>query len=209
MSISVIANLMSLPIGIICLLVSIRAFYIYRVSQSDMLLVLAISMASISLSTLLATAITAHIGGTQYNGEFERAFGSCTGGLFIFLSSLVKTSEEMNQLKRWQIVVAGIFIIVALLTPFYPPITNAWETFALNSLRVIIYGCAFLRYALLYTAKSTRFSLLMWVSFLVLVTGFMLNIPGEFQAGLAAVTIVAAGVRIIGYTSLLVAYSVG
>jgi len=209
MSISLIANLMSLPIGIICLLLSIRAFYIHHISHSDMLLVLAISMASISLGTLLASAATAHLGGTQYNGEFARAFGSCSGGLFIFLSSLTRTHEEMSQLRRWQIVTAIVFIIVALLTPLYPPITNVWETFALNSLRIIIYSCAFLRYVLLYTSKSTRFSLLMWISFLVLVTGFALNIPGEFQAGLAVVTILAAGVRIVGYISLLTAYSIG
>jgi hypothetical protein len=209
MPISQIANLMSVPIGVICLLISMRAFYIYQLSRSDMILVLALSMASISIGTLLGTAATAHIGNTQYNGEIARAFGACSGGLFIFLSSLVKTHEEMQQLKRWQIIAAILFIIVALLTPLYPPTSQPWEMFALNSLRVIIYSCAFVRYALLYTAKSTRFSLFMWVSFLVLVTGYLLNIPGEFQASLAAVTIVAASVRIIAYISLLVAYSIG
>ena len=207
---SQIANLMSLPIGLICLIISIRAFYIYHFSQSDMILVLALSMASISAGTLLGSATTAHLGGTSYNGEFARAFGACSGGLFIFLSSLVKTHEEMQQLKRWQIIAAILFIIVAIFTPLYPSIsTNVWANFALNSLRIIIYSCAFVRYALLYTTRSTRFSLLMWVSFLVLVTGYALNIPGEFQAGLALVTIIAALVRICAYISLLVAYSIG
>jgi hypothetical protein len=209
MSITIIANLMSVPIGLICLIISIRAFYIHHFSQSDMILVLALSMTNISVGTLLGSATTAHLGGSSYNGEFARAFGACSGGLFIFLSSLVKTHEEMQLLKRWQVIATIIFVIIALFTPFYPPITNVWETFALNGLRIIIYGCAFIRYALLYTAKSTRFSLLMWISFLVLVTGYILNIPGEFQPALAIVTIVAATVRIIAFSSLFIAYSLG
>lgn len=209
MTISQIANLMSLPIGIICLIISIRAYYIYHLSQNDMLLVLSLSMASISFGTLIGTATTAHLGGNSYNGEFARAFGACSGGLFIFLSSLVKSHEQMQRLKRWQIIFFMLFFVIALLTPLYPPITNPWETFGLNGLRIIIYSCAFVRYSLLYTSKSTRFSLLMWVSFLVLVTGYILNIPGEFQTSLALVTIAAATVRIIAYISLLVAYSIG
>lgn len=76
MTISQIANLMSLPIGIICLIISIRAYYIYHLSQNDMLLVLSLSMASISFGTLIGTATTAHLGGNSYNSEFTRAFGS-------------------------------------------------------------------------------------------------------------------------------------
>jgi hypothetical protein len=209
MTISQIANLMSVPIGIICLIIAIRAYYIYHLSRNDMLLVLSLSMASISLGTLLGAATTGHLGGNSYNGEFARAYGACSGGLFIFLSSFVKSNKQMQQLRRWQIIAFFIFFVAAFLTPLYPPIVNPWETFGLNGLRIIIYSCAFVRYALLYASKSTRFSLIMWISFLVLVTGYILNIPGEFQASLAFVTIVAATVRIIAYISLLVAYSVG
>lgn len=209
MPISQISNLMSVAIGIICLFISIRAFFIYNLSRNDMLFILGFSMALIAAGTLFGSLGDAHLRGIKYTGEWARAFGACSGGLFIFLSALVTSRGQMQNLKRWQFAFAALFIVVALCTPLYPPITNPWVTFGLNMCRIVIYSCAFIRYAVLYTTKSTRFSFIMCAGFLVLVIGYCLNIPGTFQASLIFVSVIAAAIRIGAYITLLAAYSIG
>lgn len=209
MSISQLATLSSVPIAVICLFISLRSFYIYQLSRSDMIFVLGLAMAVISSGTFVGLVGELHIGGNTLSTDWARSCAAYCGGLFIFLSSLVKSHEQMRQLKRWQIIATVFFVVIVLLTPLYPPIKSPLLSLTLNGIRMIIYSCAFVRYALLYLSKSTRFSLIMSISFLVLVIGYALNIPGIFQAQLAAFTILAATIRISAYVSLLVAYSIG
>jgi hypothetical protein len=209
MTISTIANVITFPIGIVCLIISLRAFHVYRLSRNEVLFILGLSMASIAAAAFSSTVGELHIGGTNFNWEWTRAFGSCSGGLFLLLSSMVKSHEQLQMLKRWQIITAIAFIIVILLTPLYPRFASPFIPAGLFSCRIIIYGYACIRYTTLYISKATRFSLIMSAGFLLLAIGFGFNIPGVFQSGLAAVTILGAAIRTIGYISLLLAYSVG
>src|SRR5579884_3923976 len=159
MTIGQIANLMSIPIAVVCLIISIRAFYIYNLSRSDMLFVLGLSMASIAVGTFMGTIGDAHLGGNHWAADWTRSFGACSGGLFIFLSALMKSNEQMQRLRRWQILTTVLFVFVIILTPFFPPVPGPLASFALNACRMIIYTCAFVRYAMLYSSKGTRFSL--------------------------------------------------
>lgn len=208
MTISQIANLMSIPIAVVCLSISIRAFYVYNLSRSDMLYVLGMSMASIGIGTFMGTIGDAHIGGNNFATDWTRSFGACSGGLFIFLSALMKSREQMQRLRRWQMVAMGLFVVVIILTPIFPPVPGPFASFALNACRMTIYTCAFVRYAMLYGAKGTRFSLILGIGFFVLVIGYSLNIPGIFYAQFAFLTIIAATVRIGAYLTLLGGYSV-
>src|SRR5947209_3279443 len=208
MTISQIASLMSIPIAVVCLSISIRAFYVYNLSRSDMLFMLGLSMATIGVATFMGTIGDAHIGGNHFATDWTRSFGACSGGLFIFLSSLVKSREQMQQLRRRQIIATVLFVIVIILTPFFPPVPGPYGSLALNACRMIIYTCAFVRYAMLYTAKGTRFSLILGIGFCVLVIGYSLNIPGIFSTQFAFMTIIAATVRIAAYFTLLGGYSV-
>lgn len=209
MTVNQIANLMSIPIGLVCLFISLRAFYIYNLSRSDMVYVLGLAMASIATGIFLGTVGDLHIAGNNLNTDWTRAYGSSCGGLFIFLSSLVSSQKQMQQLKRWQMLAVVVFVIVILLTPLYPPDKSPPIAISLNACRIVIYFCAFFRYFTLYLSKGTRFSLIMWLAFLMLAIGFALNIPGALQTNLALITIIAATVRITAYLTILVAYSVG
>jgi hypothetical protein len=208
MTISQAANLMSIPIAVVCLSISIRAFYIYHLSRSDMLFVLGMSMASIGVGTFIGAIGDAHPGGINFAVDWTRSFGACSGGLFIFLSALMKSNEQMQRLRNWQLLTAGLFLVVIILTPLFPPVPGTAGSFALNACRMIIYTCAFVRYAMLYAAKGTRFSLILAIGFGVLVIGYSLNIPGIFSAQFAFLTIIAATVRIAAYLTLLGGYSV-
>ncbi|GCE21889.1 hypothetical protein [Dictyobacter kobayashii] len=204
-----IATLMAIPIAGVCLIISIRAFYSYSLSRSDMLFVLGLAMASISLGTFVGVIGETHLGGNTFSTDWARTYGACCGGLFIFLSSLVKSQAQMQQLKRAQIIALALLLVVILLTPLYPSIKSPQLSLILNGLRMLIYACAFIRYAMLYTSKATRFSFMMSIAFLVLVIGYGLNIPGMFQTSLIFITVIAATVRIIAYLGLLLAYSIG
>ncbi len=210
MNVSSLASIIALPISIVCFFISIRAFYIYFLSKSDILFVLGLSMASISLGTFIGSSPALHIVSSTWNTEWPRAFGACAGGLFIFLSSLVQSHEQMQRLRRWQVWVAAAFILVILLTPLYPPFTNPWTPAFLYTCRIVIYSSALIRYVTLYQSKSTLFSFIMCISFSLLVIGFILNMPGLFQSThFALLTIIGGFIRIFGYCTLLFAYSVG
>lgn len=206
MTIPQIVNFMSVLIGCVCMFVSLRALYVYWVSRSDMLFVLGLAMLSISVATFSGVLNDYHVGGLSFNSDWTRAFGACCGALFIFLSSMVKSHAQMQSLKRAQFVTWGLFLIVIVCTPLYPPIDSPWISLGLNCCRMVIYSCAFVRYTSLYFSKSTRFSLAMSICFLVLLIGYALNIPGYFQSGLLFVTIIAASVRIVAYFLMLSAY---
>jgi hypothetical protein len=208
MNVSLAASYIALPISIVCLFITIRAFYIYSLSRSDMLFVLGLSMASISLGTFIGSAGTLHLISSSWNAEWTRAFGACSGGLFIFLSSLVQSQEQLQRLRRWQIATAAVFILVILLTPLYPSFSNPWIPTFLYTCRIIIYTLALIRYVSLYQSKSTPFSFIMCLAFSLLVIGFILNLPGLFQpTHFALLTITGGIVRIFGYSTLLFAYS--
>src|SRR5579859_988399 len=121
MTVSEIANLMSIPIAFVCLFISVRAFYIYNLSRSDMVYVLGVSMSCIAIGTFLGTVGDVHLAGNNLNTDWSRAYGACCGGLFIFLSSLVGSHKQMQQLKRWQMLAVVVFVLVVLLLPLYPP----------------------------------------------------------------------------------------
>lgn len=208
MSLSEIANLASVPVGLVCLTLSIRAFYLYALSRSDVVFLIGFALGSISLAILFGVSGEIHF--IHWNTDWARYTGSSSGALFIFLSSLVRSHQGMQQLRRWQIVVAMVFGCVIFLTPILPPFPNPLVPAALNSIRTVIYGCAFIRYASLYAFKGTRFSLIMCVGFLLLVTGFALNTPQLLYPGsFAAMQITGAFVRIFGYSSVALAYSFG
>jgi hypothetical protein len=210
MNVSSLASIIALPIAIVCFLISVRAFYGYAISRSDMLFVLGFSMALISLGTFVGSAGALHLVNSKWNTEWPRAFGACSGGLFIFLSSLVQSHEQMQRLRRWQVGTAVVFVIVVLLTPLYPPFASPWTPVLLYTCRIVIYACALIRYITLYQSKSTLFSFIMLMGFSLLVIGYIMNLPGLFQsAHFALLTIVGGIVRIFGFSTLLFAYSVG
>lgn len=209
MDINTIATFISFPVGIVCMIIAIRAFYVYFFSRSEMLLVLGLAMTSISLGIYVGVVGIAHLGGNNYNLEWAKSTASISGALFIFLSSLVKSHAQLKSLRQLQYFCFGLFILVIVMTPLFPPFPTPLIPAGLNSIRALIYGSAFVRYAWIYINKSTRFSLIVSAGFLLLVVGFIMNTPQFFSHAYNVVTIEGGIIRILGYSTLLLAYSVG
>ncbi len=209
MNIQAIANLSLFPIGVVAIIIAIRAFYIYSLSRSDVLFILGFAMCSIAMAVFMSNIGDAHL--VPYNTQWARYACSSSAALFIFLSSIVKTREQLKQLKRAQMIFAGLCVVVILLTPVLPPFSSPLIPATLNNIRTAIYGAALFRYAYLYLLKKSRFSLIMTCGFLLVVTGFILVTPQLLYPNptTAVLNITGSFIRVFGYSTLLVAYTFG
>jgi hypothetical protein len=209
MNIQTIANLSLFPIGVVCSILAIRAFSMYALSRSDTLFILGFAMSSIAVAVFMSNIGDAHL--VPYNTQWARYICSSSAALFIFLCCIVKSREQLKRVKRAQVMVGAVCVVVIVLTPVLPPFSSPLIPATLNNIRTAIYGAALIRYAYLYILKESRFSLIMALGFLLLVTGFILVTPQLLDPNptTAALNIIGSFVRIFGYSSLLVAYSFG
>ncbi len=113
MNIQAIANFSLFPVGVVCTINAIRAFYLYRLSRSDVLFILGFAMSSIAVAVFMSNIGDAHL--VPYNTQWARYTCSSSGTLFIFLSSIVKSHEQLGQLKRAQVIFAAISVVIIVL----------------------------------------------------------------------------------------------
>jgi len=209
MDIQTVANFLLFLIGVLCIIIALRAFFLYSLSRNDVLFILGFSMSSIAVAAFLSNIGDAHL--VPYNTQWARHICSSSGALFIFLSSLVQSHKQLRQLRRMQLVFAALSIAVIVLTPVLPPFSSPLIPAALNNIRTVIYGAALIRYGYLYGLKKSRFSLFMSLGFLCLVIGFILITPQLLHPSAinATLSLIGPFVRICGYCSLFAAYSFG
>ena len=210
MDINSLASITSFPAGVACLIISIRAFYVYSLSHREVLSIIGLAMGTIALSIFVGNVGDSHLGGNHFSTEWARFVGSLNGALFIFLATLAKSHEQIKRLRRWQIGVTIVFLGLVALMPLLPPLEGPLVTSSINGIRMIIYGCAFFRYVSLYFSKGTRFSLLMSVAFFVLEFGFILYMPHLlYPTAFVVLSIASAFIRAFGFFTLMIAYSAG
>lgn len=203
----VLANATFLVLGIVCFVLAIRAFFVYSLSRSNFLFVIGLSMADIGFSVIVGYLQDSHV--TTWNAHVSWYVGTIVGIFFLVIGSWVSSYESILKVKRWLIVFTAIFFIVTLLTPIFPQFSNPYIPAALNIIRTVIglIGCA--RYLALYFTKKTRFTLLMCLAFLLIGSGFGVLTPQLFDTSLAIFLTFGYSLRIVGYSVLLIAYSLG
>lgn len=194
--------------GMSSLAVSIRAFYMYSVTQSQRLFTIGLSMAIAAIG-IACSALNGSPFLPPMNLDWAWYAGTSVGFFFFFLSSLMKSDEQFGLLKRWEIIATALVITVIALTPVLPAFTNPLVPFGLDICRTIICSLCFFRYLILYTSKGTRFSLLMCLTFLFIASSYGILIPQILDSKLTALTIAGTIMRIIGDIILFVAFVVG
>src|SRR5215472_17897665 len=163
-----IANTLLLMVGIVSLLIAIRAFIAYVPSRNDMIFILGLAMASTALGIFCAYAGNIHLGGIDYNTHWAWYAGTSSGALFLFLSSLVGSMEQLRLLRRWQVIATTLVLLVVILTPVLPAFPSPLVPVILNLVRTVLYAGCCVRYVVLHLSKKTRFSLSMGPGFLAL-----------------------------------------
>ncbi len=199
-------NSFLLILSILCLGISIYVFYKYSLTLSDALFSLGLSMGTISIAIFCGYLNVVHLGNITINIGWVWYAGTSSALCFLFLSSIVASSQQMRLLKRWQIIATILFFVVLFLSPTYPPFPNALTPALLNLARPFFCGLAFFRYVMLYISKETRFSLVMSIGFLLLGIGFAMITPQLLDPSLVLITASGAILRIFGYCTLLYAY---
>ena len=208
MNVSTLTSILLFIFSILCLCTGIYAFRRYSVTQSERLFAVGLSMCitavGIACGALNGSPLlpSLHLGWAWY-------IGTSIGFLFLFLSSVMKSTEQFQLLKRWGIIAVAVLITVIVLTPVFPDYPSPYVPLFLNACRTIVCFLGFLRYVMLYTSKGTRFSLLMCLAFLFITVGYAILMPQLLDPSLVQLTAVGAFIRIIGAGILFTAFVLG
>jgi hypothetical protein len=208
MNISTATGILLLIFSFLCLGTGIYAFRRYSLTQSERLLAVGLAMCIVASGIASGAIDNLHVF-PSFNLNWAWYTGTSLGFLFLFLSSVAKSNDQFQQLKRWGIIVAVVLITVIILTPLFPAEPSGYASVVLNSLRTIVCFLSFLRYITLYTSKGTRFSLLMCLAFLFITIGYAILIPQLLDPTLNQLTVVGAFIRIIGAGVLFAAFVLG
>lgn len=203
-----LADLSLTFLATICLFIAARAFFLYGKTHNDALFILALAMGTNSLATYWGVIGDIRLFGTALNTGWINYLGPVVSFLFIVLLSRCASDEQLRVLKHWHIIGTTLFFTLFVVTPILPPFSSPLEEALLNALRCLICMIAFFRYIVIFTNKETRFALLMSLAFMLLGVGYATITPQLFQPNLVIFFSVGAGTRIIGYSVLLIAFSV-
>jgi len=208
MSIPALTSVLLFIFSMLCLGTGIYAFRRHSITQSERLFAVGLAMCITAVGISCGALNTSpflpplNLGWAWYNGTFW-------GFFFLFLSSMMKSAEQFRLLKRWGIIAAAVVVLVIVLTPVFPALTDPYMQIFLNSFRTIACLLGFVRYLMLYTSKGTRFSLLMCLALLLITVGYAILMPQLLEPSLAALTAVGVFIRIIGAAVLFIAFVLG
>jgi hypothetical protein len=204
MNILVVTSVLLLVVALLCFGTGIYAFYKYSVTEDERLFVVGMAMIITAGGILCGAIDQAHL--FSVNLGWAWYAGTSSGFFLLFLSSLTRSINHLHLLKRWEIVVAVLFVTLLGITPILPAFSDLYVPLSLSVCRVIICSLGFFRYAALYISKETRFGLIMLIAFLALTVGYAILIPQLFDPAFAALAIVGAVIRIVGVGMLLTAF---
>jgi hypothetical protein len=199
-----LANFTFLVLGIVCFILAARALYVYKLSRSNYLFVIGVSMADIGIAIIVGYLQDIHL--IAWNGHLSWYIGTIIGALFLVLGSWATSQQQINSIKRWLIILTALFFVQTLLTPIMPQFPNPYIPALLNITRTTIALIGSARYFTLYSSKRTRFTLLMSIAFLLIGSGFGVLTPAIFDSSLAIFLTIGYSSRIVGYSVLLMAY---
>jgi hypothetical protein len=117
---NLIANLLSLTLFTVSLVIVVRSFYLYSRSPSHRLLIMGVSMTIIAL-TALAGFAGDNITSISLNVDWFNYIGQTVSFVFIILSLWRNSDHYLRRLARWHIIASSLLLILLLLAPVLPP----------------------------------------------------------------------------------------
>lgn len=200
-----LANMTFLVLGIVCFILATRALYVYALSRNNILFVIGVSIGDIGISVIVGYLQDIHL--ISWNAHLSWYIGTILGALFLVLGSWAKSYQQITTIKRWLIILTALYFVQTLLTPIMPQFNGPYVPALLNITRTSIALVGSVHYLVLYLAKRTKFTLLMCIAFLLIGSGFGVLTPAIFNPGLAFFLTIGYSSRIVGYSVLLIAYS--
>ena len=209
MNSNLIANMLSLTLFVVALIIVVRSFYLYARTPSHRLFILGVSMTIISL-TAIAGFAGDNISSISLNVDWFNYIGQTVSFLFILLSLVGNSGRYLRSLTRWHVIVSSLLLILLLLAPFLPPDfpDPAVIKSLLSGSRGVISLIIFISYLSSFMKKENLFNLLMSGAFFLISLGYFTIIPKYFQPNVV-LDHVGDILRITGLLIFLVAILVG
>ncbi len=209
MSANSYANIRAIAVVVIALFVMGRSFQIYFQTRSPRLFILGMTMIMIVLTTTADTIgdnITFKINSYWFN-----YFGQTTSFTIFFLSLLSSSEKYLRKLMRWQIALSTLLLFVLIIGPDLPSsFPNLGVIRAvLSSGRAVPCFMISFYYIAAFMKKETLFSLLMAASFEIIALAFYIIFLRYVSPPQNALQTGGDFLRIIGYTTLLIALLLG
>jgi hypothetical protein len=206
---NLIANILSLTLFVVSLIIVVRSFYLYARSPSHRLFVLGLSMIIIAL-TALAGFAGDNITSISLNVDWFNYIGQTISFLFILLSLLGNSDRYLRNLTRWHVIASSLLLILLVLAPILPSnfpdpaVTKSLLSGSRGAISLII----FISYISSFMTKENRFNLLMSGAFFLISFGYFTIIPKYFQPN-DTLDHVGDILRITGLLTFLVAILIG
>ncbi|MEO6893235.1 MAG: hypothetical protein ABI456_25630 [Ktedonobacteraceae bacterium] len=206
---NLIANLLSLTLFAVSLVIVVRSFYRYARFPNRRLFILGLSMTIIAL-TALAGFAGDNITAISLNVDWFNYIGQTVSFLFILLSLWGNSDRYLRRLTRWHIIISSLLLILLLLAPLLPSdfpdpsVTKSLLSGSRGAISLII--C--ITYITSFMRKENHFNLLMSGAFILISLGYFIIIPKYFQPN-ATLDHVGDILRITGFLTFLVAILIG
>jgi hypothetical protein len=175
MDTSLIPNLLDVSLCLVTLFISVRSFDLYARLRPYRIFILGLSMALVSLSAA-ADFISSYVKVIHLNTDWFLYIGQAIGFLFIALSLVQSSDRYLRDLMRLNIVAFPFLLILLLLSPVLPNISDTSTQTLLAFPRLIICILILCGYFSAYTSKPTRFSLFMTTSFFFFTADYLMTL---------------------------------
>ena len=208
MGVTVTENIFNAFLSIACLIVSIRAFYLYSNVFSPLIFIFGLSMGMMALtagSTLLMSYVTV----VQLNMLWFLFFGQGVSLFFILLSLLPVMKGNLPRLMRIHIVVSIMLLGLLLASPVLPFKPIVAVILPVSVMRVVICFLVFYCYVGIFARKPTVFSFLMCMAYMLLSFGFLLRLTPYFISHADLLIYISQCMRIVGVGTLLAGFYKG
>jgi hypothetical protein len=162
---------------VVTLLITLQALFMYRKSRRQhALIVLGWSMGCFTFISLVGFIGDIHLMGT-FNTNWFKYIGQAVCLLFTFLGNVDNSSEYLNKIIKLQKAALAGFFLFMLAIPILPAFPNGTIQAVVSSSRGVVCLLLLYQYGSLFLRKPTSFTMLMSITFLLLVTGYIIIIP--------------------------------
>ena len=179
---NLIPDVLAVLLFLVCVFISVRAFYTYSQSQSPRLFILGLSMVILAL-TAAADFASSNITSISLNTDWFLYLGQAVSWLFILLSFVRNSDTYFHRLTRAHVLASVLVLCLLFLSPTLPDFPSTLVRALLSGSRCVICFGIFFYYVSAFLSKQTRFSLLMSVAFLLLSFGYLLILEQYFTTG--------------------------
>ena len=203
-----IPNLLDVSLCLVALFIAVRSFDLYSRFRQYRLFILGLSMVLLSLSAA-ADFTSSSIRVVALHTDWFLYIGQSVGFLFILLSLAQSSDRYLRSLMNLNILAFLVLLIVLLLSPALPDMSNSARTL-FGFVRLLICMFILCAYFSSYINKPARFSFLMSASFFFFTVDYLITLEQYVVPSLSQYLFRAPGdiTGVIGLVMLVSAVSI-